>query len=174
MPTKTTKTTKTSSAVRKPSNAYRTGNQSAVRRLTSSSSKRKAVQGDVSESEEIDETTMHDVVLEKVVTTPHLAFPALPEPEELAKYEKIIPGGAERILELAEQDCRHNRELENRQLETSAKLKFLKHLITFLLALGAGALGAALLLAGSELAGLLVIVIDAAALAAVALYGKQF
>lgn len=174
MPTKTTKTTKTSSAVRKPSNAYRTGNQSAVRRLTSSSSKRKAVQGDVSESEEIDETTMHDVVLEKAVTTPHLAFPALPEPEELAKYEKIIPGGAERILELAEQDCRHNRELESRQLETSAKLKFLKHLITFLLALGAGALGAALLLAGSELAGLLVIVIDAAALAAVALYGKQF
>lgn len=90
MPTKTTKTTKTSSAVRKPAGAYRTGNQSVARRLTSSSSKRKAVQGDVSESEEIDETTMHNVALEKAVTTPHLAFPALPEPEELAKYEKII------------------------------------------------------------------------------------
>ena len=99
---------------------------------------------------------------------------ALMSAEELAKYEKIIPGGAERILELAEQQASHAQELENRQLETSAKLKFLKHLITFLLALGAGALGAALLLAGSELAGLLVIVIDAAALAAVALYGKQF
>lgn len=115
----------------------------------------------------------HGVVLEKTTTTPHLAFPALPEPEELAKYEKIIPGGAERILELAEQDCRHNRELESRQLSASAKLKFLRYFIIFVLALATGALGAALLLAGSELAGLLVIVVDAAALAAVSLYGKQ-
>lgn len=98
---------------------------------------------------------------------------ALPEPEELAKYEKIIPGGAERILELAEQQAAHHQEVEARQLETSAKLKLVKQIITFFLALGAGALGAALLLAGSELAGLLVIVIDAAALAAVSLYGHQ-
>ncbi len=98
---------------------------------------------------------------------------ALPEPEELAKYEKIIPGGAERILELAEQQSAHARELEDRQLETSAKLKLVKQVITFFLALGTGALGAALLLDGSELAGLLVIIIDAAALAAVSLYGKQ-
>lgn len=97
---------------------------------------------------------------------------ALPEPEELAKYEKIIPGGAERILELAEQQSAHARELEDRQLETSAKLKLVKQVITFFLALGTGALGAALLLDGSELAGLLVIIIDAAALAAVSLYGK--
>lgn len=98
---------------------------------------------------------------------------ALPEPEELSKYEKIIPGGAERILELAEQQSAHARELEDRQLETSAKLKLVKQVITFFLALGTGALGAALLLDGSELAGLLVIIIDAAALAAVSLYGKQ-
>ena len=105
---------------------------------------------------------------EKAVAHPVLA---LPEPEELAKYEKIIPGGAERILELAEQQAAHHQEVEARQLETSAKLKLVKQIITFFLALAAGALGAALLLAGSELAGLLVIVIDAAALAAVSLYG---
>ncbi len=98
---------------------------------------------------------------------------ALMSAEELAKYEKIIPGGAERILELAEQQASHAQELENRQLETSAKLKLVRQVITFFLALGTGALGAALLLAGSELAGLLVIVVDAAALAAVSLYGKQ-
>lgn len=92
--------------------------------------------------------------------------------EELAKYEKVIPGGAERILELAEQQAVHSQELESRQLETSAKLRLVKQIITFFLALGTGALGAALLLAGSELAGLLVILIDAAALAAVSLYGK--
>lgn len=107
---------------------------------------------------------------QSVATRPVLA---LPEPEELAKYEKIIPGGAERILELAEQQAAHHQEVEARQLETSAKLKLVKQIITFFLALGAGALGAALLLAGSELAGLLVIVIDAAALAAVSLYGHQ-
>ena len=97
----------------------------------------------------------------------------LPEPEDLAKYEKIIPGGAERILELAEQQASHSQELESRQLETSAKLKLVRQVIIFFLALGAGALGAALLLDGSELAGLLVIVIDAAALAAVSLHNKQ-
>lgn len=113
---------------------------------------------------------MSEVASESVVVCPTLV---LPEPEELAKYEKIIPGGAERILELAEQQAAHHQEVEARQLETSAKLKLVKHIITFFLALGAGALGAALLLAGSELAGLLVIVIDAAALAAVSLYGHQ-
>lgn len=113
---------------------------------------------------------MSEVASESVVVRPTLV---LPEPEELAKYEKIIPGGAERVLELAEQQAAHHQEVEARQLETSAKLKLVKHIITFFLALGAGALGAALLLAGSELAGLLVIVIDAAALAAVSLYGHQ-
>lgn len=36
---------------------------------------------------------------------------ALMSAEELAKYEKIIPGGAERILELAEQQASHAQEL---------------------------------------------------------------
>lgn len=111
-----------------------------------------------------------DDAINDISTCPTLV---LPEPEVLVKYEKIVPGGAERILELAEQQASHAQKLESRQLETSAKLRLVRQIITFLLALGTGALGAALLLSGSELAGLLVIVIDAAALAAVALYGKQ-
>ena len=31
----------------------------------------------------------------------------LPSAEELAKYEKVIPGGAERILEMAENQARY-------------------------------------------------------------------
>lgn len=104
------------------------------------------------------------------VATMHILSPSLPEPEELAKYEKIIPGGAERILELAEQQFEQESALAAHQLETSARTTRIKQFITFVLALAGIALGSALLLQGSELAGLIVIAIDAATLIGSKLY----
>ena len=98
------------------------------------------------------------------VATLHSLSPNLPEPEELAKYEKIIPGGAERILELAEQQFEQEGTLAARELEARVRTTRIKQLITFVLTLAGIALGSALLLQGSELAGLLVIIIDAATL----------
>lgn len=77
---------------------------------------------------------------------------ALPQAEELAQYEKVVPGGAARILSLAERQAQSN--LRLRRFATVGK---------FLLALGAGLLGGALLLKGSELAGLLIVLADIAA-----------
>lgn len=79
---------------------------------------------------------------------------ALPDPEDLARYEKIVPGSANRILELAER-------------QASSRLKFHK-LATiggFIPILLAGALGGILLLTGSELAGLMIVLADIAACA---------
>ena len=90
-------------------------------------------------------------------------------PEDLAKYEKIIPGGAERILELAEKQCLHRQEYENRTLETEQRADKIRLGVTFVLGLAAGILGGVLLINGSELAGLIIILIDAAALVWVAL-----
>ena len=97
----------------------------------------------------------------------------LPSPEELAKYEKVIPGGAERILEMAENQARYQQEAEQQVLAASVRTERILQAITFVLALVAGGLGGALLLNGSELAGLIIILIDAAALVGITLYGKK-
>ncbi len=101
---------------------------------------------------------------------PHVAssiLEGLPSPDELAKYEKIVPGGAERLIELAEQAT------ERRALEAEVKAEQVRTIIGFILALSVGILGGMLLLQGSELAGLILILIDAAALAGVTIYGRR-
>lgn len=97
----------------------------------------------------------------------------LPSPEELAKYEKVIPGGAERILEIVEQNARHVQESERKIVEAEARLARIRQVIEFVLALAAGVLGGILLLDGSELAGLIIILMDAAAVVGVAIYGQK-
>ncbi len=97
-------------------------------------------------------------------------FEGLPSPEELAKYEKIVPGGAERLIELAEQRAAHREATERRALESEIKSGQVRTIIGFVLALSIGGM---LLLQGSELAGLILILIDAAALVGVTLYGRR-
>ena len=91
----------------------------------------------------------------------------LPSPEELAKYEKVIPGGAERILEIVEQNARHAQESERKIVEAEARLARIRQVVEFVLALAAGVLGGILLLDGSEL------LMDAAAVVGVAIYGQK-
>lgn len=100
-------------------------------------------------------------------------FEGLPSPEELAKYEQIVPGGAERLIELAEQRAAHREATERRALEAEIKASQVRTVIGFTLALSVGVLGGMLLLQGSELAGLILILLDAVALVAVTLYGHR-
>lgn len=162
----TTKTTKANTSRARAAVASHTVAKASAAKLRSTKVSSSILGSALTSAEPAEDADIEETVVSRLSLN-------LPEPEDLAKYEKIIPGGAERILELAEQQASHSQELESRQLETSAKLKLVRQVITFFLALGAGALGAALLLDGSELAGLLVIVIDAAALAAVSLHSKQ-
>lgn len=97
----------------------------------------------------------------------------LPAPEELARYEKVVPGGAERILEMAEQQSMHRREMEDKAVSAEIRGTRIKQVLTFVLALATGVLGGVLLISGSELAGLMVILVDAAAVAGIAIYGNR-
>lgn len=97
----------------------------------------------------------------------------LPAPEELARYEKVVPGGAERILEMAEQQSRHRREMEERSVSAEIRGAKLKQILTFALAFATGVLGGALLITGSELAGLMVLLVDAAAVVGIVVYGNK-
>lgn len=97
----------------------------------------------------------------------------LPNPEELARYEKVVPGGAERILEMAEKQSMHRREMEDKAVSAEIRGARIKQVLTFVLALATGILGGVLLISGSELAGLMVILVDAAAVVGIAIYGNR-
>lgn len=97
----------------------------------------------------------------------------LPNPEELAKYEKVIPGGAERILEMVETDARHRQEREIQEARNQIRTTRIKQLITFVLVLVAGVFGGVLMVSGSELAGLIIVLIDAVAVVGIAVYGGK-
>lgn len=116
----------------------------------------------------------------KTETLPAASEPAvekvmdfLPNPEELARYEKVVPGGAERILEMAEKQSMHRREMEDKAVSAEIRGARIKQVLTFALALATGVLGGILLISGSELAGLMVILVDAAAVVGIAIYGNR-
>lgn len=116
----------------------------------------------------------------KIETLPAASEPAtekmidfLPNPEELARYEKVVPGGAERILEMAEKQSMHRREMEDKAVSAEIRGARIKQVLTFALALATGVLGGVLLISGSELAGLMVILVDAAAVVGIAIYGNR-
>ncbi len=105
-----------------------------------------------------------------IPSAPTLNF--LPSPEDLAKYEKIVPGGAAHLLEIAEQGITHERELRRKTLDVTTRLKTFSAVAKFILGLAAGLLGGILLINGNELAGLIIILVDAAALVATTLYRR--
>lgn len=96
----------------------------------------------------------------------------LPSPATLAEYEKVVPGGAARLLELVEARAIQERELERKTTEAQIILAKFKQTAYFILALTAGIFGGLLLLNGSELAGLLIILIDAVIIASGIIYSK--
>ncbi len=98
----------------------------------------------------------------------------LPAPEDLAKYEEVVPGGAERIIEIAERQARHARRVESEELAAAVRTTRIRQLMIFVLAAAAGMLGGALLLQGSELAGLIIILVDVVALVGITVYGKSW
>lgn len=89
----------------------------------------------------------------------------VPTPEAFSKYEKVIPGGAERILEMTEERSKHEIEIEKKILATDIRMARAEQALLYLLAIVAFGLGGALLIMGKEVAGLVVILAAVALLA---------
>lgn len=89
----------------------------------------------------------------------------IPTPEAFSKYEKVIPGGAERILEMAEERSKHDIEVEKKILATDVRMAKVEQIMLYLLAIVAFGLGGALLVMGKEVAGLVVVLAAFALLA---------
>ena len=97
----------------------------------------------------------------------------LPPPSMLAEYDRIIPGAAERILNLAEQQTKHRIELEKSAIRSEISRSWTglwMGLIVSLAAIGGGVLVAIL---ASPTAGATIATASVVALASVFVYGTS-
>lgn len=97
----------------------------------------------------------------------------LPPPEVLEKYNKIVPGAAERIIKMAEQQSAHRRSLETQVINSDIKNSKLGLFFGFIIGL-AGIIGAIITsVYASQLVGGALGISSLAALVGVFIYGSQ-
>lgn len=56
----------------------------------------------------------------------------LPHPEALARYDEIVPGAAERIIKMAENEMAHRHDMETRMTKNSIRTTYLGIIFAFL------------------------------------------
>ena len=69
----------------------------------------------------------------------------LPHPDILAGYDKLLPGSAERILVMAEEEQRHRHEIENKIISTESRDSLLGIIMSFVMSISFLAVGAAII-----------------------------
>jgi len=97
----------------------------------------------------------------------------LPPPEELAKYDRILPGAADRIIRMAEQQSVHRQNLETVVIGANATTQKWGLACAFVIAMSAVWGGIWISLKGMSGAGLTTIIGALAALVGVFVYGKS-
>jgi uncharacterized membrane protein len=97
----------------------------------------------------------------------------LPPPEVLEKYNQSLPGAAERILSMAEQQSRHRQSLETKVIDANIFVQKVGPFLGFVIAMTAVVGGIVLILKGKDGYGLAAIVTALTSLAGVFIYGKS-
>jgi uncharacterized membrane protein len=97
----------------------------------------------------------------------------LPPPSLLAKYSEIIPGGAERIMVMAERQSEHREKLEARVVNGNVASQTRGSYFAFILALVAIVGGFYLILKGKDASGLVAIIGSLASLLGVFILSKR-
>lgn len=60
----------------------------------------------------------------------------IPHPDIIEKYEKILPGAADRIISMAENQATHRQDMERKMIESEARDGLLGVVFAFLLGIG--------------------------------------
>lgn len=97
----------------------------------------------------------------------------LPPPSLLARYNEIIPNGAERILAMAERQSKHRESLESAVVAGNLQSQRRGALYAFILALVAILGGFFLIYAGRNVSGLVTIITSLAGLVSVFFYSQH-
>ena len=74
----------------------------------------------------------------------------LPPPEQLARFDDVLPGTAERIIKMAESEGAHAREVQMRAVRATVRLQHIGQVMAFVLAAGAIIAAYAWALAGHD------------------------
>ena len=126
------------------------------------------VGGSPAELEKADDAT----VAVSVQSVQHFQGP-LPPPQALAQYEAILPGCAERIVSMAEEQAAHRRELETRVITGNLAAERRGQVAAFAIALVTIMGGVWLIYHGRDVGGLTAIIGALAGLAGAFVYGRR-
>ncbi|TNJ36830.1 DUF2335 domain-containing protein [Prosthecochloris vibrioformis] len=96
----------------------------------------------------------------------------LPPPSILSQYDEIVPNGAERIMQMAEQQLQHRIEMEKRLVEEDTRQGARGQNYALIVSLVAFASAVILGVTGNETAATIIAGIDIIALATVFIVGK--
>ena len=97
----------------------------------------------------------------------------LPPPEVLDGYNRVLPGSAERLFNMAESQLAHRQHLEKVAVEGGDKRSWWGMWLGFVISLVVFGLGTALVITGHDAAGAAIMTIDVAALASVFVVGQR-
>lgn len=122
-----------------------------------------AVEGEVVEPRQRG-VRAYDVAGDEFISVSWRAAP-YPTPEDLAKYEDILPGFTDRILSLTERETEHRIEKERRRDDAMISLATRGQLLAFVVVMTLVGGGIAAILTGHSLVGFAGLIIAAATLA---------
>lgn len=97
----------------------------------------------------------------------------LPHPNHLKQFEEILPGAADRIINMAEQQAAHRQEIESRIVRSNLKLEAKGQWFAFGITLAIVGGGFYVISQGYSIAGLVPMIGAIATLAGIFIYGKR-
>ena len=97
----------------------------------------------------------------------------LPAPEALAQYDNVLPGAAERILQMTEGQVRHRQNIETAIVNGDSRRAYLGIVLGTLVALGALGAAAYAISQGEALVGGGIVVVDIVGILGTYIYGTR-
>jgi uncharacterized membrane protein len=97
----------------------------------------------------------------------------LPPPHVLQGYNEIVPGAADRILQMAERQSDHRMEMERAVVNGDSKRSYLGLIAAFVLSAGIIGGGLFIIALGHQWPGVLLIGVNVVSLAGVFIYGSK-
>ncbi|MDE2188438.1 MAG: DUF2335 domain-containing protein [Patescibacteria group bacterium] len=97
----------------------------------------------------------------------------LPHPDLLKKFEEVVPGSAERIIKMAEEQSLHRKELESKVIDSNISRSKWGQILGFIIAIAGLIVACLVAIYGNAIAGGIIGVGTLASLVSVFMYGSK-
>lgn len=129
------------------------------------------VQPDI--SEHVSDPKLRAVLAKYSQSTTTITISPIPDPEQFAGYEKVLPGSADRILSMAENKSAHKQKMEEKTLIAETGYKNLGQKFGFVLVLAGIIMGGICILAGHGILGTILGAAPIVSIASIFVIGKK-